>query len=411
MLGKLVSRFGTAIISTTARLSVRTWSDMMRPPSPVAVVRASGLTPDRVLLTGGSSAVGFGTITHEVALAGCLARQTSALTGRGLDMDVNAYAELTVARVLASISAESIARYDAIVLTVGTREAYEFMPLRLWRSRLSALLDLVAAAPGCTTEVIVVGAEAEIPVMLPAFIAAPGRARALRMNEASREIVAARQRVTFVESPMAPGRSDDDSMVGLSAQALYATTASALAPVLAAALERGSRGSAPPDEEARSAAVRRIAGPGVIDQVELDLLVKLAKDLIGSRGATLDIVEDDVIRSCAASGVPGIVWPRGDSLANDALAGRDGLVLADLSKHPQYRRRAYISGPPHLRFYAGCPVLSPDGHRVAVLSIFDTRPRTFRRSHHMLLQQLADRAGRIMFEHHPHAAGPDERTG
>jgi GAF domain-containing protein len=181
-------------------------------------------------------------------------------------------------------------------------------------------------------------------------------------------------------------------------QELYTTTARGIAPALALVLGGPPREEAPDDEDARLAAVARIGAIGGPADDELNQLVTLAKDLMGAAAAAIYIVEADRVWARAAAGLPLDERARSDALCGETLDHREGLVVSDLWEDPIYRDRSYVVGPPFVRFYVVYPVLSPDGYRVAAFSIFDTRPRTFRPAHAILLRQFARRAGAMLFD-------------
>ena len=48
-----------------------------------------------------------------------------------------------------------------------------------------------------------------------------------------------------------------------------------------------------------------------------------------------------------------------------------------------------VTGPPHIRFYAGAQLRSHEGYRLGTLCIIDTRPRSLDGDQRMLLEELA----------------------
>ena len=77
MLSEFVNQIGKLSYPLFERFSSTAWDNAPR-PSQRAVSRGTGHDPDRVLLTGGSSAVGWGVFSHDLGLAGYLARTTAA---------------------------------------------------------------------------------------------------------------------------------------------------------------------------------------------------------------------------------------------------------------------------------------------------------------------------------------------
>ena len=57
-------------------------------------------------------------------------------------------------------------------------------------------------------------------------------------------------------------------------------------------------------------------------------------------------------------------------------------------------RNAFVMHPPHVRFYAGCPLLSSTGHRLGSLCIVDTAPRRLGADKLRMLSGFADLAVR-----------------
>lgn len=50
-------------------------------------------------------------------------------------------------------------------------------------------------------------------------------------------------------------------------------------------------------------------------------------------------------------------------------------VVNDLSKHPEFCNRPFVSGHPHGRFYAGVPITTPSGVNIGAYCILDDKPR------------------------------------
>ena len=50
------------------------------------------------------------------------------------------------------------------------------------------------------------------------------------------------------------------------------------------------------------------------------------------------------------------------------------LVVPDATKHPSFKDNPIVTGGPQLRFYAGTPLISPEGHRLGSLCVIDMVP-------------------------------------
>ncbi len=65
------------------------------------------------------------------------------------------------------------------------------------------------------------------------------------------------------------------------------------------------------------------------------------------------------------------------------------LVVADATRDPRFLDDPYVTGPAHVRFYAGVPLEGADGHVVGTLCAVDRRPRELTPTQHETLVLLA----------------------
>ena len=51
------------------------------------------------------------------------------------------------------------------------------------------------------------------------------------------------------------------------------------------------------------------------------------------------------------------------------------LIVPDATKDDRFKDNALVTGGPEIRFYAGVPLLTPEGEKVGSFCIIDTKPR------------------------------------
>ena len=353
-------------------------------PQPVDAphVHAPGNDPDRVLLFGSGPAVGYGVLSNDLALPGHLARQLSAITGRGADIDVVADSEVTIQGSLARLQELNLWRYDAILLTIGVNNALLLTSVRVWRTAIRELLRYVTEHVPSSTRVLVVAVPPikalDTLSRLSSWIADHHSAV---LNRETRRIVANYPSITFV--PFSPLATADD--VRFRSAATYQQWAALIVTPLSQQLgdePRHERVDFSPDEQVRQAALDALGIVGTEPEERFDRIARLASQLFGTASA-ITFVDHDRHWTKAQVGWQHSEIPRQGSCATVALRSAGVYAVEDLDREDD------IVDHFGLRFYAGYAIESGFGDRVGVLSVFSAEPRRWSHGESELLRDLA----------------------
>ena len=72
-----------------------------------------------------------------------------------------------------------------------------------------------------------------------------------------------------------------------------------------------------------------------------------------------------------------------------AICQDEVFVVEDATKDPRFSNNPYVTGAPHLRFYAGAPLRASGGLNLGTVNILDTKPRTITEDERESLADLA----------------------
>jgi PAS domain S-box-containing protein len=128
-------------------------------------------------------------------------------------------------------------------------------------------------------------------------------------------------------------------------------------------------------EAARLAALHRYGILDTAPEPAFDRIVRLAAHALAVPVALISLVDEERVWFKAAIGFADSEVPRAVSLSALALAQADITIVPDTLRDPRCRTNPLVQGPPHIRFYAGAPLVTADGYPIGVLCIIDTSPR------------------------------------
>jgi hypothetical protein len=365
-------------------------SELPQPLDPPHV-HTAGVNPDRVLLVGSGATAGVGVLTHELGLAGHLARNLSALTGRAIELDVSGDNRQTARTAIDALGRFSLARFDALILQVGTNEAVGMSSVRAWHSSLTQLADYLDHHAPASLRVFLVGVPPlETIGLIPKPIVKLGSRRARALNAASRDFVAGRPRITFVDF--------EPDMVAVHGSFRSSETYDYWARILAMSVapglssepsERVSNAELRHDEQARQKALDSLAILDTEAEDRFDRITLLAQKMFGTAGAAISFIDRERQWFKSHPGIPYDSTPRSIAFGAQAITSANPFVVEDARLDERFADSPLVTGRLKLLFYAGHPIDAPDGEHVGTLCIVDTKPRSFSEADAALLRNLA----------------------
>ena len=135
---------------------------------------------------------------------------------------------------------------------------------------------------------------------------------------------------------------------------------------------------ATPDAAGDPARLAALDGYGILDtQAEqgFDDIVLLASRICATPVTLVSLVAGDRQWFKARVGFDPCQTPLSQSVCARALARPGLLVIPDLTLDPRTRDNALVTGEPHLRFYAGARLETPEGIALGTLCVIDGKPR------------------------------------
>lgn len=147
----------------------------------------------------------------------------------------------------------------------------------------------------------------------------------------------------------------------------------------------------PVDEPARMAAIVAygLDRPRLPPDTQLAAIVAAVGASFGVPIVLISIITDthQCFHGCIGLGV--VSTRRSISFCGHAINFARPFVVCDTLEDERFAGNPLVIGPPHIRFYAGVPLVTPNGHALGTLCIIDTVPRAFSSDNEASLQGFA----------------------
>ena len=151
--------------------------------------------------------------------------------------------------------------------------------------------------------------------------------------------------------------------------------------------------SLPPNESDRLEALKQTRILDTPSEKAFDDLTRRAMETCDVPMALISLVDNKRQWFKSRQGLAAAETPRDQSFcAHALLAPGKPLIVADASQDEPFADNPLVVGDPNIRFYAGMPLHSPDGHALGTLCVLDRVPRTLSNDQQEKLRLLAQEA-------------------
>jgi PAS domain S-box-containing protein len=145
----------------------------------------------------------------------------------------------------------------------------------------------------------------------------------------------------------------------------------------------------PRDESGRLAALRAYNVLDSPPEAGFDDLAGLAAHACDASIALITFIDAERQWFKSRLGLSLQQTPRALSFGGHTILSSDVLVVPDATADDRFAGNFLVAGDSHVRFYAGAPLLTPDGHAIGALEVMDHEPRQMLPPQEQALRALA----------------------
>jgi diguanylate cyclase (GGDEF)-like protein len=120
-----------------------------------------------------------------------------------------------------------------------------------------------------------------------------------------------------------------------------------------------------------------------------DRITRMAKRLFGVEICLISLVDTHRQWFKSKQGLDACETSREVSFCGHAIHREDVMIVSDASRDERFADNPLVVSAPFIRFYAGCPIQGPNGHRVGTLCLIDSEPRTLSSADQETLRDFA----------------------
>ena len=131
----------------------------------------------------------------------------------------------------------------------------------------------------------------------------------------------------------------------------------------------------PLNEKARLEALRRYQILDTEAEEAYDNITRLANHLCYTPVSMITMVDEDRQWYKSKMGVEMQQTPRDISFCAHAILDENMTVVPDMRQDERFSDNPFVTSGPQVRFYAGVPLITPDGHALGTLCVLDREPR------------------------------------
>lgn len=145
----------------------------------------------------------------------------------------------------------------------------------------------------------------------------------------------------------------------------------------------------PDSEKQRLAALKEFQILDTLPEREFDDITLLASQICETPIAAISLIDADRQWSKSRIGIDSVETPRDCAFCDYAIKGDNLFIVADAARDSRFENNILVTKEPYIRFYAGAPLITSDGHKLGTLCVIDRQARQLNESQKRALSALA----------------------